>query len=288
MARQLAVLCFLSLVLAPDGAGAVERPLPVSPGGPAGGLIEARCPTFSWALVDGATSYELVTYTIEEDAEEPRVVLRRSLPGSASSWTPDLDRCLERGIEHAWSLRALGAKDTSGWSAASLFQVAAGPSEVKLERARALVERYLSESEFQAIPEGTFLRATSNMVLDVSQGTVESSGPMKTSGPAASHLSGPGMVINDQRVLRGWEKVEFTVDGDVILDPGVTLTVLAPHCPEGKTIVSGGVSTGGTGVRITESFPNSENDAWTTAIHNPGPGSATLTKFASFAICAQQ
>ena len=288
MARQLAVLCFLSLVLAPDDAEAAERPLLVSPGGAAGGLIEARCPTFSWALVDGATSYELVAYSLEEDVEDPQIILRRSLPGSASSWTPDLDQCLERGIEYAWSVRAIGAKDTSEWSAASLFQVAPGPSEEELERARALVERYLSETEFKAIPERTFLRATSNMVLDVSQGTVRSSGTMRTSGPTASHLSGPGMVINDQRVLRGWEKVEFTVDGDVDLNVGVTLTIFAPTCSEGKTVVSGGISTGGTGVRITESFPTENNDGWQTAIHNPGPDQATLPNFATYVICALQ
>ena len=290
MARQLVVLCFLSSILAGGGAGAVERPLPVSPGGPAGGLIEARCPTFSWALVDGATSYELVTYTIEEDAEEPRVVLRRSLPGSASSWTPDLERCLERGIEYAWSVRALGAQGTSEWSAANLFQVAAGPSEVEFEQALAVVQRYLSQSGSQAIPEGTFLQAPRNVVLDVSRGTV------KTSGPAVSSLSGEaGMIINDQRVLRGWEKVEKTSQGiSIILEPGESFTDMAPLCPQGKIIVSGGVRTGTARVRVTESFPVTEIGLsgpisfWQTTIHNPGLVDVFLPNLATFAICVDR
>jgi hypothetical protein len=235
-------------------------------------------------LVDGATSYELVTYSLEEDVEEARVVLRQSLPGSASSWTPGLDRCLERGIEYAWSVRALGANGTSEWSAASIFQVAAGPSKEEFEQALALVERYLSQSESQAIRGGTFLRPTSRF-LDGSQGYV------KISGPAAAGLSGPGMVINDQRVLRGREKVEYQPEDPVEIEGGMSMTVRMPLCPGDKIIVSGGVRTGNSRVRITESFPDhsislsGQDFFWETTIYNPGTQVETLTAFAAYAIC---
>jgi len=117
----------------------------VSPGSPSdAALVEARCPAFSWAEVAGARSYELVVYQIDEDGEEPGPVLRQSFAGSVSSWTPSLDRCLERGGRYAWSLRAIGKKNPSAWSSPSLFEVASGPSEAEFEEALRVVRQYLA------------------------------------------------------------------------------------------------------------------------------------------------
>jgi hypothetical protein len=95
------------------------------------------------------------------------------------------------------------------------------------------------------------------------------------------------MVINDQRVLRGWEKVEFSVDGDVFLGQDVTFSVAAPECPDGKIILSGGISTGSSEVIITESYPGDDN-TWHSTIYHPGPGTATLPAFASYTICVSE
>ena len=95
-------------VLLGGGAASAEVPNAVSPGSPTG-------------------------------AAEP--VLKQQIPGSASSWTPPLGSCLERGGEYAWSVRALGVKSRSEWSPPSLFGVAAGPSREELETALALVQQ---------------------------------------------------------------------------------------------------------------------------------------------------
>ncbi|MCP4249786.1 MAG: hypothetical protein GY778_22310, partial [bacterium] len=97
--------------------------------------MESRCPTFNWAGVPGARSYELVVYLVGEEGQEATPVLRQTVPGAANGWTPSLDACLERGERYAWSVRAVGRTEASDWSAPSLFEVAAGPGEVEFEQA---------------------------------------------------------------------------------------------------------------------------------------------------------
>lgn len=131
------VLVFCSMALA------AETPVAVSPGDTSKlALIGDTCPTFSWGSVEGARSYELVVYRLGDDSEEAKPVLQETFAGSASSWTPSLDRCLERGGQYAWSVRAIGGSEASEWSAPSLFEVAAGPSEAEFEELLALVKRY--------------------------------------------------------------------------------------------------------------------------------------------------
>ena len=120
-----------------------SKPVAVSPGTPTGSLIGDTCPTFSWGAVAGAKGYELVVYRAEKESDETAPVLRETFSGSASSWTPDLDRCLERGGRYAWSVRAVGGEEASEWSAPSLFQVVAGASQAEFEAAVQVVRQYL-------------------------------------------------------------------------------------------------------------------------------------------------
>ena len=97
---------------------AAERPVAVSPGSASKvALIGGGCPTFSWGAAEGAMRYELVVYRLVEEGEEAQPVLSETFAGSASSWTPSLDRCLERDGRYAWSVRAIGAEEASEWSA---------------------------------------------------------------------------------------------------------------------------------------------------------------------------
>ncbi|MDH3745647.1 MAG: hypothetical protein OES47_11165, partial [Acidobacteriota bacterium] len=97
----------------------------------------------SWGEVEGARWYDLVVYRLE-DEEQTEPVLRERITGSALSWTPSLDRCLEAGGKYAWSARAVSSWKASDWSAPSLFQVASGPSAAEFEEALAVVRKYLS------------------------------------------------------------------------------------------------------------------------------------------------
>ena len=132
-----------------------EVPVAASPGA-ASRLVEIGdpCPTFNWAAVPGAESYELFVYRIGEEGEESVPVLRQKVKGAVTGWTPSLDRCLERGREYAWSVRAVAKEVPSEWSSPTLFEVAGRPSEMEFERALEVVRSYLeSEDEAEADPE---------------------------------------------------------------------------------------------------------------------------------------
>jgi hypothetical protein len=152
-------LCGLALVwiagVAPVGAaGGVA--VPVSPGAREdGAVVEARCPTFSWGGVADARGYELAVFRVSEgDGEDPTLVSRASLPADARSFTPPLDRCLERGGRYAWSVAATAqdaARAGLDWAPALLFAVEATPSMAEVEAAAALLRRYLDSA---AVPDG--------------------------------------------------------------------------------------------------------------------------------------
>lgn len=119
------------LIVAP-GLLAAEHPVAVSPGSGGGvSLVESRCPTFSWAGVSAARSYELVVYKADESAGHEEPVVRIELPGTASAWTPSVDRCLVRGGWYAWSVRAWRETTAGDWSEPSVFQVVDRPSRAE-------------------------------------------------------------------------------------------------------------------------------------------------------------
>ena len=119
-------------------------PQPVSPGGADVALVEARCPTFSWAPARPGAVYELAVYAVARDGElsaEP--VLSVRLPPGAGSWTPSLDQRLERGGLYAWSIREVGGGGGDGhWSEPMVFEVAAAPTLEEVEEALATLRRF--------------------------------------------------------------------------------------------------------------------------------------------------
>lgn len=142
--RSQVSLLVVGVILLAASAWAAEKPVAVSPGSPTGTAVESRCPTFSWDPVDGARAHELVVYQVGEEGQEAEPVLKQEFPGSASSWTPPLKSCLNRGDHYAWSVRAHVRKGASEWSPPSLFEVASGPSEAEFEEALQVVQQYLA------------------------------------------------------------------------------------------------------------------------------------------------
>jgi hypothetical protein len=132
------------LLLAVRALGAeVQAPMAVSPGSTDHvAVVESRCPTFSWGQVTGARSYELVVYRLGEEDEAAGPVLSQRISGSALSWTPSLDRCLERSRQYAWSIRAESGKAPGEWSEARLFRIVSGPSLAEVRAALAVLEEF--------------------------------------------------------------------------------------------------------------------------------------------------
>lgn len=133
MRRFSVVFLLLALNLAVSALAA--PPVTVSPGAGDEVLqVEGRCPTFSWGLVPQAASYRLVVYRVDEQAaEQVSVVLSVGLPGSASSWTPPLQRCLGAGATYAWRVGAVAGEGEPAWSEPAWFEVPGATPSVPVD-----------------------------------------------------------------------------------------------------------------------------------------------------------
>jgi hypothetical protein len=201
------------------GTGAAQAPVAVSPGSETGVVVESRCPSFSWGAVPGAKSYELVVYLVGEEGEAAEPVLNRRISGSALSWTPSLESCLERGGQYAWSVRAVGAEEPSEWSAPSLFEVAVGPSDAELERAVELVRGFLASRP------ATRESPLSTIGTRTPAGGRSTSPRGRGAGPSGAEFSvdGDGTVVANAFLLSCGEGAATTYhrdsDGDGLGDP---------------------------------------------------------------------
>ena len=148
----------LLVAVALRAAAGPSVPELVSPGAGRGiAVAEARCPTFSWAGVPGATGYELAVFRLSTDrvgdqpAGEPELVTRVALPRDAQTWTSPVGQCLERGERYAWSVAATTSSarrdDSLDWAPTFLFEVEAAPSADELEEAVATIERHLAAQQ---------------------------------------------------------------------------------------------------------------------------------------------
>ena len=157
-------------------------------------MIGDECPTFSWSGAPGADAYELVVYRLGEEYEEGEPVIRQTFAGSASSWTPSLGSCLERGGRYAWSLRGTGKEATSEWSKPRVFGIATGPTEAELHAALAAVREVLEQSSERTVPEAV----AGTPAAQASGGSVVTGDdPTPLGTPPTPHLSVDGPVSAD-------------------------------------------------------------------------------------------
>jgi len=122
--------------------------------------IEGRCPAFSWGAVEGTAFYELVVFHLPDDNQPAkdaelsadREVLYAKVLGSASGWTPPLERCFNPGGSYVWFVRAVsdeyGVQEAGDWSQGLYFSLAAVPSAEEVERALEVLRRYVGENGF--------------------------------------------------------------------------------------------------------------------------------------------
>jgi len=118
------------------GLGTTENPKAVSPGNEIRAtVIDQVCPTFSWAAVPGATSYQIAVFEMSErfeglsyyenQAALSSPVLIKKISGSATSWTPSLEQALNNGGRYVWFVKAQDAYGTCAWSVGKKFAVRA-------------------------------------------------------------------------------------------------------------------------------------------------------------------
>ena len=254
MHRRLSALA-LATLLAPLSAGA-ERPAPdppvaVSPGD-ASRLVDVAdgCPTFSWARVDGAARYELVVYRVADDGEEAPVVLRQRIDGRAGSWTPTLDRCLERGGRYAWSLRARSGEAVSAWSAPALFRVAPGPGAAELEAALAVLRGDSGDDgagrAAAAEPRETDRAGRHDAGTEETRSEEEGNvfrGAAGTLGLAVEGRIEAAAFVGDGAALANVQATDLTCPGCVsseeLADGTVTAAKIGAACADGQVLMRG-------------------------------------------------
>ena len=181
--------------------------------------ITTGYPTFSWGGVAQAVRLELVVLAVG-DREEPRVVLRRELPGAGSTWTPSRAECLAPGA-YAWSVRALDATGLAlagdkGWAATRRFAVPAAPSRADLAAALELLRRWPENGESDggspALP-ATAAPSVSSRAAEVS-GTAAIRGENPATTGANFGVAGVSHALTGAGVVA----INATAGPDLILD----------------------------------------------------------------------
>lgn len=131
------LLVLSMLLLLPSDLVGAEQALGVSPGRvDRPSEIGSTCPTFSWGAVVGAKSYRLVAYEMTQGAaDRGKPILTQELPGTALSWTPNLEDCLARGKTYIWFVRAEGRAAPADWSIGRLFRTPAALGRPELAAA---------------------------------------------------------------------------------------------------------------------------------------------------------
>lgn len=245
-------------------AAASQAPVTASPGTAGGARIGDPCPTFSWGSVPDADSYELVVFRVDQQGEEVEPALAHRIPGTALTWTPPLGSCLERGGNYAWSVRAVGSRTTSAWSAPSQFQVVVGPSQTELEAALRVVRSYMeaghemepwSEAEATVAPQPGSARGASEA-------------PPQPATPAATQLSIQGSVLADSFTGDGSGLTNVTAadlagaasvsESELDFDPA-TQAELGAHAGDGSAHHAPPTDlppSGAAGGDLTGTFPN--------------------------------
>ncbi len=162
-------------------------------------MAEVACPTFSWQQLEGASLYELQVYALPEDfdlalnvgtdLETADLVLHAWLPGGSSSWTPPMERALNRGGRYAWFVRVAsigtdGEIDENGeWSEARLFSISEAPSVQEVESALEVLQRYVVSSDRAVDGERVLTTDRVNRSIAPSNGQRNDELPSTSSAP---------------------------------------------------------------------------------------------------------
>ena len=134
----------MALLYLVGGVSAHENLEAVSPGNELRvTVIDQICPTFSWAQVPGAETYQIAVFEMREPFEGlsyyesqaalSQPVLMKKISGTASSWTPSLEEALNNGGRYVWFVQSQDAYGSGTWSAGKKFAVRASLSLTEIK-----------------------------------------------------------------------------------------------------------------------------------------------------------
>jgi hypothetical protein len=194
-----------------------DVPVAISPGMAGGvGVVENRCPTFSWSGVAWAQKYRVAVFGVEAEREigneETKMspqedakaeigsemkltatpILSEDIAGGGLSWTPSASQGLVSGADYAWYIGAMDANGTWAWSELRRFRVEAS-SKLTLNEEKKNDSRQEVNNE-ESMRPGSALSGSKAASKDGALTAPE--GPMGTEG-AESTFYGTGAGANN-------------------------------------------------------------------------------------------
>ena len=138
-------------------------------------------------------------------------LLTAYVPGAASSWTPSLDACLERGRRYAWSVRAHRDRSPSEWSEPKLFEVHEARTGREIEEALATLRDYLASGGHEpALP--TAPPSLPSRSVGSSSGASLTDGGVESMLPAANAVGVQSEVADTTGITIGVRGVSNSTD----------------------------------------------------------------------------
>jgi hypothetical protein len=116
-------------------------PKAISPGITGGiGVVDDRCPTFSWSGVAWAQKYRVVVFGVEDAVAQTageiklsaKPLLSEDIAGGLS-WTPSVSQGLAEGVDYAWYVGAMDVAGAWAWSESRRFRVEAAAKPTLIE-----------------------------------------------------------------------------------------------------------------------------------------------------------
>lgn len=114
-------------------------------------VIEGRCPSFFWGAIPDAVEHELVAYRLPNETPDlssrelayENAILHVRVPGTATAWQPDLQRCLTPGARYVWFVRGVfAAGDVGEWSYGRFFEIPSTPSPDEVANAIEVLRQF--------------------------------------------------------------------------------------------------------------------------------------------------
>lgn len=230
--RQIKRLAIASCVASAATAAGLAADTPVSPGDPVEITpVSSACPTFSWSS-DSPSGIELAVTPL---SAPDQTVLSQELPAGATSWTPPANRCLPPG-QYAWFIRDLGVTE-SEWSDALGFEVTGMPSLEEVEKARIVLERFISSG---GSIEGGYTSNTTERGPLNTDGAAEAVSPGDGSSPTAE--TGTGGATNAISIPQGVTVTSAALNG--ITSTAASAGVLANNTANGPDLILQGAVQG--------------------------------------------
>jgi hypothetical protein len=207
MMKKVVLILVLLGLLGFNCFGNNDVPVAISPGMAGGvGVVENRCPTFSWSGVSWAQNYRVVVFGVEDVSAKiegevaltaARPLLSEDIAGGGLSWTPSVSQGLAEGADYTWQVGAMDSSGAWAWSEPRRFRVEASSKQALVKGEKSDLKGQVGKDE--ASGEATLQSAAgfSQKTVTGKKGKINDPGPYMGSEGALSTFYGTGAGANN-------------------------------------------------------------------------------------------